>query len=83
MGTGPWPHSDSVRACLVAVAAAALLVVVLLNAAIPVAAIGLVVVGSRIVGGKEDVRHATDVLGVPVFVGLFGVAVTLGTLGRV
>ena len=68
---------------LVAVLAATVLVVVLHNAAIPVAAIGLVVVGARIVAGKEDFRHATDVLGVPVLVGLFGVAVALGTLGRV
>lgn len=67
----------------VAVAVAAVLVVVLHNAAIPVAAIGLVAVGSRIIAGKEDVRHATGVLGVPVLVGLFGVAVALGTLGRV
>ena len=68
---------------LVAVAAAAVLVVVLHNAAIPVAAIGVVVVGARIIAGREDVRHATGVLGVPVLVGLFGVAVALGTLGRV
>ena len=63
--------------------AATVLVVVLHNAAIPVAAIGLVVVAARILTGKENVKHATDVLGVPVLVGLFGVAVALGTLGRV
>ena len=68
---------------LVAVLAATVLVVVLHNAAIPVAAIGLVVVAARILTGKENVKHATDVLGVPVLVGLFGVAVALGTLGRV
>jgi len=68
---------------LVAVLAATVLVVVLHNAAIPVAAIGLVVVAARILKGKESSRHATEVLGVPVLVGLFGVAVTLGTLGRV
>ena len=66
-----------------AVLAATVLVVVLHNAAIPVAAIGLVVVAARILKGKENVKHATDVLGVPVLVGLFGVAVALGTLGRV
>jgi arsenical pump membrane protein len=68
---------------LVGVLAATVLVVVLHNPAIPVAAIGLVVVGARILSGKEDVRRATDVLGAPVLVGLFGVAVALGTLGRV
>ena len=66
-----------------AVLAATVLVVVLHNAAIPVAAIGLVVVAARILKGKENVKHATDVLGVPVLVGLFAVAVALGTLGRV
>lgn len=68
---------------LVAVLAATVLVVVLHNAAIPVAAIGLGVVMARILKGKESLRHATDVLGVPVLAGLFGVAVALGTLGRV
>ena len=38
---------------------------------------------AEILKGKENVRHATDVLGVPVLVGLFAVAVALGTLGRV
>lgn len=68
---------------LAAVLAATVLVVVLHNAAIPVAAIGLAVIAVRIVGGKKTIRHATDVLGVPVLAGLFGVAVALGTLGRV
>jgi hypothetical protein len=68
---------------LVTVAVAALLAVGLHNAAIPVAVIGLLAVSTRIIAGKEDVRHAADVLGVPVLVGLFGVAVALGTLGRV
>jgi arsenical pump membrane protein len=68
---------------LVAVLAATVLVVVLHNAAIPVAAVGLVVVAARILKGKENLRHAADVLGFPVLVGLFGVAVALGTVGRV
>jgi arsenical pump membrane protein len=66
-----------------AVFAATVLVVVLHNAAIPVAATGLAAVAARILAGKEDARHAAEVLGVPVLVGLFGVAVALGTLGRV
>jgi arsenical pump membrane protein len=68
---------------LVAVLAATVLVVALHNPAIPVAATGLAVVGARIRSGKEDVRRATDVLAAPVLVGLFAVAVALGTLGRV
>jgi arsenical pump membrane protein len=31
---------------------------------------------------KENLGHVFDVVGVPVLVGLFGVAVALGTLGR-
>ena len=68
---------------LVAVLAATVLVVVLHNAAIPVAAIGVVIVAARIAKGTENLRQATDVVGVPVLLGLFGVAVALGTLGRV
>ena len=68
---------------LVAVLAATVLVVVLHNAAIPVAAIGLAVVVARILSGEENAKHAIGVLGVRVLVGLFGVAVALGTLGRV
>ena len=68
---------------LVAVAAAAVLVVVLHNPAIPVAAVGVAVVGVRLAARAEQPRRVVNVLGVPVLVGLFGVAVALGTLGRV
>jgi arsenical pump membrane protein len=36
----------------------------------------------RLARKKEHPRHVAEVLGVPVLVGLFGVAVALGTLGR-
>ncbi len=68
---------------LLGVLAATMLVVFLHNPAIPVAAVGIAVVGVRVATRKENVPHAADVLGVPVLVGLFGVAVALGTLGRV
>jgi arsenical pump membrane protein len=68
---------------LLAVVAAALLVVLLRSPALPVLAIGLVVVGARIATGRERPGHAIGSLGLPVLVGLFGVAVALGTLGRV
>ena len=68
---------------LVAVLAAAVLVVVLHNPAIPVAAVGVAVVGVRLAARAEQPRRVVNVLGVPVLVGLFGVAVALGTLGRV
>jgi arsenical pump membrane protein len=66
-----------------AVAAAAVLVVALRSPALPVAALGIVVVGARLVRGKERPGRVVSVLGLPVLVGLFGVAVGLGTLGRV
>ena len=68
---------------LVAVLAAAVLVVVLHNPAIPVAAVGVAAVGVRLAARAEQPRRVLDVLGVPVLVGLFGVAVALGNLGRV
>ncbi len=68
---------------LVAVAGATVLVLVLHSPALPVALVGAAAVGIRLVEGKEQPRHAIEVLGVPVLVGLFGMAVALGTLGRV
>jgi arsenical pump membrane protein len=68
---------------LLAIAAAALLVLVLRAPALPVLAIGLGAVGVRIASKKEQVGHAIGVLGLPVLLGLFGVAVAVGTLGRI
>jgi arsenical pump membrane protein len=67
---------------LVAVVAVTVLVVVLRSPALPVAAVGVVVVAIRVVVRRADGRKAVGVLGLPVLVGLFGVAVALGTLGR-
>jgi arsenical pump membrane protein len=68
---------------LVGVLAATVLVVFLHNPAIPVLAVGVLLVGVRVATRKADLRPVADMLGVPVLVGLFGVAVALGTLGRV
>jgi arsenical pump membrane protein len=68
---------------LLAVVVATVLVVVLPNPALPVAIAGVVVVGFRLAVGKEQPPQVAEVLGVPVLAGLFGVAVALGTLGRV
>ena len=62
---------------------AAIAVLVLRNPALPVAAIGVAAVGLRVARGRDRPRRALEVLGIPVLVGLFGVAVTLGTLGRI
>ena len=68
---------------LAAVTAAAVLVVVLRTPAIPVAAVGVGVSGVRLAAGREQPGRVLEVLGVPVLAGLFGIAVALGTLGRV
>ena len=68
---------------LAAVSAATVLIVALRSPALPVAAIGVAVMGFRVLRGRERSRHVVEMLGVPILVGLFGVAVGLGTLGRV
>jgi arsenical pump membrane protein len=67
---------------LVAVVLVTGLVLVLRSPALPVAAIGLVAVGVRSFGKKDHPRDVVGALGLPVLIGLFGVAVMLGTLGR-
>ncbi len=67
---------------LVAIVGTTVLVIILRSPALPVAIVGVVVVGFRLVTRKEQLRHVAEVLGVPVLAGLFGVAVALGTLGR-
>ena len=67
---------------LLAVLAATVLVVVLRNAALPVAAVGILAVTARLGLSREALTRAREVLGAPVLVGLFGIAVALGTLGR-
>jgi len=68
---------------LAAVGAATLLVLVLHSPALPVAVVGIVAIGIRLAAGRDRLPHVVEVLGVPLLVGLFGVAVALGTLGRV
>ena len=67
---------------LMAVVAVTVLVLVLRSAAIPVAVVGIVAVGVRSFAFPLSLRRVLGVLGLPVLVGLFGVAVALGTLGR-
>ena len=64
------------------VAAAVGVVVSVSSPAVPVAAIGLAVVGIRLLRGRERLERVRDVLGLPVLVGLLGVAVALGAAGR-
>jgi arsenical pump membrane protein len=69
---------------LAAVATVTVLVLVLHAPAIPVAAVGVAAVGLRSWRERDGrrVEQAVGILGVPVLLGLFGLAVALGTLGR-
>jgi arsenical pump membrane protein len=69
---------------LVAVAAVTALVVALRSPAVPVAGVGVVALALRWRGDGAGAatRTAARVLDLRVLVGLFGVAVALGTLGR-
>jgi arsenical pump membrane protein len=69
---------------LVAVGAVAVLVLALHSPALPVAAVGVVALLLRSRGNDRSasIGTAVRVLDVRVLAGLFGVAVTLGTLGR-
>jgi arsenical pump membrane protein len=79
------PERPVLGAGLVAIAAVTALVVTLRSPAIPVAAVGVGVVALR--SWRRPSRGtapdaALRILGLPVLVGLFGLAVALGTLGR-
>jgi arsenical pump membrane protein len=65
-----------------AIIVSALLVLVLTSPALAVFAVGVVAITIRIATRRDHVAHVAEVLGVPLLVGLFGIAVALGTLGR-
>jgi arsenical pump membrane protein len=65
-----------------AVVAVTALVLALSNPALPVAGVGLLVIATRLVARRQHLDHVLGVLGVPVLIGLFGIAMALGTLGR-
>jgi arsenical pump membrane protein len=67
---------------LAAVALAAVMIVVLRSAAIPVAVTGIIAAGIRLGQGRLAPGLVAEVLGVPTLAGLLGLAVALGTLGR-
>jgi arsenical pump membrane protein len=79
------PEAPVLGAGLVAVVVVTILVVALRAPALPVAVVGLAALALRS-WRSDDARSlgrsATRILGVPVLVGLFGLAVALGTLGR-
>ena len=80
--TGSTPAPARLGLGAPAVVAVTVMVLVLRNPALPVAGVGLVVVAARLATRREALGHVIEVLGVPVLIGLFGIAVALGTLGR-
>jgi arsenical pump membrane protein len=76
------PPPMTVGLGVVAVLAVTVLILVLRSPALPVAGVGVLVVGLRMATGREPIDRFLEVLGVPVLVGLFGVATALGTVGR-
>jgi arsenical pump membrane protein len=77
------PERPAVGLGLAAVGAGVVLVLVLQAPALPVAAAGVLAVGVRLIRGRERRDRVLEVLGLPMLIGLFGVAVALGTAGRV
>lgn len=66
----------------VAVVAAAVLIVALRAPALPVVVVGVVAAGIELARGRQTAQRMWSVLGLPLLVGLFGMAVALGTVGR-
>ncbi len=67
----------------VAVIATIALVFAFAAPALPVFLVGVAVAGMRLCRGSLTVRRLHEVMALPVLIGLFGLAVAMGTLGRV
>jgi arsenical pump membrane protein len=65
-----------------AVVAVTVLVLVLPSPALPVAGVGLLAALVRLATRRTEFNRVREVLGIPVLIGLFGIATALGTLGR-
>ncbi|MGH3395347.1 MAG: hypothetical protein ACRDPO_11735, partial [Streptosporangiaceae bacterium] len=76
------PRRPVLGAGLVAVLAATVLVVTLASPALAVAGIGVGAAGIRLAQRRVTLAQVREVLGLPVLIGLFGVAVALGAVGR-
>ena len=76
------PRRPVIGVGLAAVGVATVLVVVLPSPAPFVVAVGVAAIGIRLCQRRDDLKHVISVLGVPVLVGLFGLAVALGTVGH-
>jgi arsenical pump membrane protein len=68
---------------IVAVVVAVILVVTLRSPAVPVLIDGFLAAGFRVAQRRLRLEETVTVLGAPVLLGLFGITIGLGTLGRV
>lgn len=76
------PQTQAVMSAA-AILAVIVLMLVLRNPALPVVAIGAVLTIVRLAQQNVEIGRVRAVLGLPILAGLFGVAVGLGTAGRV
>jgi len=67
---------------VISIGIAVVLAVLLSAPALAVLAVGLAAAGLKLAARRFELSDVRDVLGLPVLVGLFGLAVGLGTLGR-
>ena len=81
-GVPPEPARLTGGLGIAAVVVATGLILVSPSPALPVLAVGVVVAGVRLVQRRNQLSNVLDILGIPVLIGLFGIAVALGTLGR-
>ena len=81
-GPAERPGRPVLGAGLVAVLLATVLVVTLASPALAVAGIGVAAAGIRLAQRRVTLAQVREVLGLPVLIGLFGVAVALGAVGR-
>lgn len=76
------PSASSLGLGAAAIVAVAVLILALPSPALPVAAIGVATVAIRLHAHRLEGNRVRSILGAPVLVGLFGIAMALGTLGR-
>jgi arsenical pump membrane protein len=79
---GDAPEPPVLGLGLAAVAAATACVLLLRNPAIPVAVVGALAAAIWLAQHRHRPREVAEVIGAPVLVGLFGISVALGALGR-
>jgi arsenical pump membrane protein len=80
--SAPGPDRFTRVVGVASVSAVAVFVLVLRAPALPVAVVGMAAATARTVSGRMSWPKVVEILGLPVLVGLFGVAVALGALGR-